>query len=146
MVSARSVRVGERGSVTLWLLGLSVMLLGVGALSVELWHAVSHRQALVGVADAAAYAAASGLDEAVARERGQVRLAPARARRLAAAVITAGARDRPVLDWDVRVASDGRAVTVTVEGRADSPLLGLLVPGTVSLPVRVTASAEPRRG
>lgn len=146
MVSARSLRSGERGSVTLWLLGLSVMLLGLGALSVELWHAVAQRQALVGVADAAAYAAASGLDETAARERGQVRLAPARARRLAATVIAAGTRDQPVLGWDVRVASDGRAVTVTVEGRADSPLLGLLVPGAVYLPIRVTASAGPRRG
>lgn len=136
----------ERASVTLWMIGLSVMMLGLGALSIDLWHLMAERRALVGIADAAAYAASSGLDETAVRREGRPRLAPGRAKALAAAVVAARPDAPTPIVWRARVAPDGRSVTVSVQGRVDTLVLGLLVPGAEELPIRVTARAGPRRG
>lgn len=136
----------EQAWVTLWMVGLSVMMLGLGALSVDLWHLIAERQALVGIADAAAYAASSGLDETAVRRQGHLRLAPRRARALAAAVVAAQPDAPQPVVWQVRVAPDGRSVTVSVRSRVDTLVLGLLVPGAEEVPIRVTARAGPRRG
>lgn len=135
----------ERGAVTLWMLGLSLLLLMLGGLSLDLWHVVAERRALVGAADAAAYAAASGLDEATVRRTGTLRLDPRRARRLAA-VTLARAADADPTGWDVRVAPDGGTVTVRVVGEVPTALLGLLAPSFDRLQITAEAVAGPRRG
>ena len=53
----------ERGTITLWLLGLCVMLFALGGISVDLWRSFSTRRALASGADAAALAGASAIDE-----------------------------------------------------------------------------------
>ena len=72
----------DGGFLTIWMLGLCLLLLVLGGASLDLWRAFSQRQALAGLADAAALAGASGIDRAAAR-RGVIRLDPAEATSLA---------------------------------------------------------------
>lgn len=134
----------ERGAATLWLLVLALMVLTLGGLSIDLWQVVSQRRALVGVADAAAYAGASGLDTDAFRERGAVRLDPARARAMADRSVRHQADVRSLVDW--QVAADGGHITVAVDGELDTFLLRLVDPRLDHLDVTVTATAEPHAG
>src|SRR5882672_9003326 len=81
---------GDRGLLTIWLLGLCLLLLVLGGVSLDLWRVFSERQALAGLADSAALAGAGGLDLDAAR-RGLVRLDAADATGRAQASITAQA-------------------------------------------------------
>jgi Flp pilus assembly protein TadG len=137
-VSARR----ESGTITLWLLGVCLMLLAVGGISVDLWRGFSSRRSLSNAADAAALAGASAIDEEAYRQRGVVELDPltaeSRARAHLARQLDAGALRA------VEVDADRTAVTVTVRGELAFTLLAVLDPDGV-LPVRVTATATPRR-
>lgn len=118
----------ERGSTTLWTLGLALTLLMVGGISIDLWSALGAHRDLAGIADAAAVAASSGVDEAVFRESGVVRLDPGLAEGLALRLIAvqpngADLDAAPV----VTVTGGGQAVTVTLRRRVPLTLLGLLV-------------------
>ncbi len=73
----------ESGTITLWMLGLCLMLFLLGGISLDLWRAFSERRSLAATADAAAVAGASALDEAEYRNSGAVRLVPADAQRRA---------------------------------------------------------------
>lgn len=139
----RELRDGQDGAVTLWVLGLVLLILTLGALSLDLWRIVSERRALVGVADAAAYAAASGIDEAVFRAEGSVVLDPGRAVRLGEAALAAQHDPTGFSGGEVLVERTRRAVTVRVAGTADTLLLGLLDPGLDPAVITVTARAEP---
>jgi Flp pilus assembly protein TadG len=57
----------ESGTITLWMLGLCLMLFLLGGISLDLWRAFSERRSLAATADAAAVAGASALDEAAYR-------------------------------------------------------------------------------
>src|SRR5690606_32307296 len=69
----------DRGSTTIWMLGLSVLLLLFGGLALDFWRGLAFQRELAAVADSAAIAAASGIDEVHFRETGEIRLDPARA-------------------------------------------------------------------
>lgn len=131
--------------VVLWLLGVATMLLMLGGLSIDLWHVFSERRALVGVADAAAYAGASGIDVAAYRADGTVVLDPVRARELAIATV-ARQQDAGSASGPAEVSVEPGRVTVTLEGRVELTLFRLLAPGTDAVATRVVASAEPRLG
>lgn len=132
----------ESGTVTLWLLGVCMLLFALGGISVDLWRGFSARRSLSNAADAAALAGASALDEDAYRQEGVVQLDPpaaeARARAYAARQLDAGA----LRHVDVR--ADRTAVTVVVRGEIAFSLLGILDPGG-DLPVQVTSTATPRR-
>lgn len=138
----RARRRSESGTVTLWLLGLCLLLFALGGISVDLWRGFSARRSLANAADAAALAGASAIDEDAYRSTGVVRLdagvAEARARAHVARQLDAGALS------GVDVHADEGAVTVVVRGAIGFTLLGVLDPGG-DLPVRVTATATPRR-
>lgn len=132
----------EAGTVTIWLLGLCVVLLAVGGLSLDLWRAFSERRALAGAADAAAVAGASGLDVDAFRATGEVTLDPAAARALAAANLA------DQVDLDALTGADITAtpaiVIVTITGSVDLTLTRVLL-DAMPLTIRVTATAEPTR-
>lgn len=125
---------------TIWMLGLCLMLLLLGGISLDLWRAFSERRALASAADAAAVAGASALDEAVYRRAGAVELAPTEAVRRATASL-AGQLDRRALR-DSRVRVEGELVVVEVRGSVDFSLLQLLTPGG-EFEVTVRAAARP---
>lgn len=135
---------GERGAVTLWFVGLSVVVLFVGGLSVDLWRAFTVRRSVAAVVDAAAVAGASGIDEAWFRATGEVRLDPARARGLAAESL---ARQRVAGGRSLAtgIAATEQAVTVRGQAEVELTLLRVLLAPT-PLPVEVASTARPRRG
>jgi len=132
---------GESGTITLWILGLCLMLFLLGGISLDLWRAFSERRALAAAADAAAVAGASALDEPVYRQSGTVRLVPADAERRAGRSL-AGQVDRRALR-DSRVDADDQRVTVEVTGSVDFSLLQLLSPGD-DFEITVRAVARPQ--
>ncbi|MGQ0805141.1 MAG: pilus assembly protein TadG-related protein [Actinomycetota bacterium] len=131
----------ESGTITIWILGLCLMLFLLGGISLDLWRAFSERRALAAAADAAAIAGASALDEAAYRQSGTVRLVPADAERRAARSLE-DQMDRRALR-DSRVRATEELVVVEVTGNVDFSLLQLLSPGD-SFDVTVRAVARPQ--
>lgn len=130
----------QRGSVTLWLLGLCVVVLFLGGLSLDLWRGFSERRELANLADAAAVAGAGAVDEARFRGTGEVHLDPAAAERRARD--HAAAQTPPGSLTTLHVTADPTAVTVTASGEVPLTLLRLLVPAD-PWHVTVTATASP---
>lgn len=133
----------EEGTVTLWALGLCVMLLFLGGISLDLWRVFSERRALAGAVDAAAIAGASGIDEEAFRDAGVLRLDPERAEALAWANLAAQTDDRSLVRADV--AATPEEVTVVAAGRVEFTLLSVLMPGEEPFTIQVTATARPGR-
>lgn len=129
----------DRGSVTIWVLGLSMLLLVFGGLALDYWRALALQRELASVADSAAIAAASGIDEAFYRETGEVVLEPARSRGLAEAAVDWQGVD--FVGLDVIVVPE--TVTVTLIGEVELGLLGVFVDQSEPLTVRASASASP---
>jgi Flp pilus assembly protein TadG len=127
----------ERGTATLWVLGLCVSLLFLGGLGLDFWRAIAERRELSARADAAATAAVNGLDEDALRA-GVLRVVPDRARAIAATQL---AGDSESLD-ETRVDIDGNTVTVTLRDHVDFSLLGIFTPGD-RFEIEVHASAAP---
>jgi Flp pilus assembly protein TadG len=133
---------GERGTVTLWLLGVCLLLFALGGISLDLWRGFSSRRSLLAAADAAALAGASAIDEDAYRAEGVIRLDPALAESRARAHVARQA-DRDALR-SVDVLTDRDTVVVVVRGEIGFTLLGIVDPRG-DLPIRVTAVATPRR-
>jgi Flp pilus assembly protein TadG len=131
----------ESGTITLWMLGLCLMLFLLGGISLDLWRAFSERRSLAATADAAAVAGASALDEAAYRSTGAVRLVPADAQRRAHASL-ADQLDRRALR-DARVEATEDTVMVTVGGYVDFSLLQIVAPGD-EFAITVHATARPQ--
>lgn len=133
------MRSSDRGSVTIWMLGLSMLLLVVGGLALDYWRALGIQRELAAVADSAAISAASGIDEAVYRTTGRVVLDRPRAVALARQSVEWQGVD--VTDVDVDVASD--VVTVTLSAEVEIGLLGVFVDQGQPFIVRAVAKALP---
>lgn len=126
------------------MLGLCLLLLGLGGVSVDLWRVFSQRQALTGVVDAAALAGASGLDPAAAR-LGIVRLDPTdAANRASRSVATQpGTGSLVSSSLNIEVSPDGSEITVSANGHVHLTLLGLLAGDTpIAFHVSSTAAAQ----
>ena len=140
----------DRGSITLWVLGLCVIMLMIGGVSLDLWRAFAARRGLAAMADAAAVAGASALDENAFRESGAIQLQvdtdpggnPTAFDRATANLDEQSDRDEVVGDPQIEAGVDG--IRVTLAGEIDFTLVRLLAGGD-SFTIRVTATAEPRR-
>ena len=131
----------ERGFLTIWLLGLCLLLLVLGGVSLDLWRVFSERQALAGLADSAG---AAGLDLDAAR-RGLVQLDLADAAGRARASIAAQADKGSLVlsSVNIVVGQDRSEVTVSADGQVHLLLLRLLLGDRpVSLHVSSTAAAR----
>ena len=132
----------ERGQVTVWMLGLAVMLLFLGGLSLDLWRAFTQRQDLANAVEAAAIAGGSGIDEARFRTTGTLALAPQRAEQLALTNL----RSQPVflrLD-SAQVNATEAQVEVVATSTVQFSLLRVLLPNDRPFTVRVRAVSVPR--
>jgi hypothetical protein len=130
----------ERGSITIWLLGLTVALLFLGGMSVDLWRVFAHRRELVGLADAAAIVGAGAIDEPAFRAGRGVRLDPARARQRAVAYL----RPRVPAGTTLRLRAGSTYISVRLTGTVRLSLLHILAPDP-AIPVSGAATVEPRR-
>jgi Flp pilus assembly protein TadG len=131
----------ERGSITFWVLGLSIAVLFLGGISVDLWRVMSDRRELAAVADSAAAAGASAIDVDHWRDTGEIRLLNDGAIDLAQRVVAqhgvAGDLSGPI---GVTVAGDSVQVTMTRE--VELTLLRILSTGDDPLVVRVISTAR----
>ena len=133
----------ERGSAVIWMVGLTALLLLFGGLAVDFWRALALQRELAAVADSAALAAASGIDEEHYRDTGEVLLDSTRATALGLASIED--QEVELLSGDVEASADGLQVNVVLIDVLELGLLGILVDQTEPLTVRAEATAVPRR-
>ncbi len=133
---------GECGQVTIFGIGLVMMILVVGGIGLDLWRVVAQHRALAGVADAAAAAGANGIDAESYRRSGEVVLDAERARSLVQWSLATQDRPSSFVDASVERVEPGR-ITVAVKGRVDFSLLSLVAPGD-GIDLEVMASASPR--
>jgi uncharacterized membrane protein len=131
----------ERGSVTLWTLGLSVLLLLFGGLMVDFWRALALQRELAAIADSASIAAASGIDEEHYRATGEVLIDSARADGLGSAYVAS--QDVVLSALSVSTAADGLSVTVEVTDHLDLGLIGVFIEQQAPLTIRAEATAVP---
>lgn len=134
----------DRGFLTIWLLGLCLLLLVLGGVSLDLWRVFSERQALAGLADSASLAGAAGLDLDAAR-RGIVRLDQVDvSRRVAASIAEQPDKGSLVVSSvAIRVDQTTSEVTVSADGQVHLTLLRLLLGDRpVNLHIRSTATAR----
>ena len=130
----------DRGSVTVWTLGMVLVVLFLGALSFDLWSGFSTRREYAGAADEAAQAGANALDEALYRSTGERKLDPQRAETLAAENLAAQAL-RGVTD--VVIQASAEQVTVELTASVDVGLLRIFGGGD-PLVVHVRSIGQPR--
>lgn len=131
----------DRGSVTIWMLGLSLLLLLFGGLVIDFWRALALQQELAAIADSASVAAASGIDEGHYRMTGEVVIDPARARVLGSAY--AVSQEASLVELVVSTAADGSSVSVLVVDELELGLMGVFVDQTEPLTVTAEATAVP---
>lgn len=129
----------DRGSVTFWMLGLSLLIVVFGGLALDFWRALAVQRELAAVADSAALAAASGIDEETYRSSGELILDRDRAESLAATAVAWQEVDLVSLQVSVQPES----VEVIVTGEVELGLLGVFVDDREPLTVRARAAAFP---
>jgi len=129
----------DRGSITLWTLGLTVMVLFLGGISLDLWRAFEVREDLAAMADSAANAGASYVDATTFRDTGVLILDGPAAAAAAGANLDAQQDSAKILNRTI--ATNGPVLTVTVEGEVSFTLLQIFLGGG-SVDVKATGSAE----
>jgi Flp pilus assembly protein TadG len=134
------MRRDQRGTITLWVLGLTVAVLFLGGLGVDLWHAIAARREVSLMADTAATAGANGLEESALRG-GRLHLDGHRVRALVSAQLEQYPASARLVDEHVSI--DGVRVTVVLRERVRFSLLGIFMRGG-EFTVQATATAEPR--
>ena len=134
----------DRGAAMLWVLGLSVIVLFLGGISLDLWRAFEVRQDLAAMADSAAAAGASQIDVDVFRGSGEVVLDMAAAEAAARASLAAQ-QDASRVIRDPAISFDDTSmptqISVTLEGELRFTLLKILPLDDDSIPVRATGTA-----
>lgn len=130
----------DRGSVTIWTLGMALVVMFVGAISLGLWSGFAERRELAGAADQAAQAGANALDEGHFRTTGDRRLDPDLAEALAAESLSG--QQLAGLSA-VIIAADAQQVVVELTADVDTGLLRIFGDGD-PLVVHVRAVGQPR--
>ena len=131
----------ERGSVALWMLGLSLLLLLFGGLAVDFWRALALQRELAAIADSASVAAASGIDEERYRATGEVLINADRATDIGSAYVAS--QDVALDEVILTTSPDGLSVSVLVVDHLDLGLIGVFVDQTAPLTVTAEATAVP---
>jgi Flp pilus assembly protein TadG len=140
-----AIRGDERGdAMIVWCLGLAVLLLPLGGISLDLWHAVSQERALQSAASSAADAGASGIDIPTYRTNGDVVLNPTLAVTLARSNLADQSNLPPLSTAPIiTVAPGGGQVTVELQENVRLTLLGIFE-GNHPIHIVATGSAAPR--
>ena len=121
-------------------------MLTLGGLSLDLWRLVGERRELATMADAAAVAAANGVDVATFRESGLVQLDPPLVIELAEASLASQPTGFDVdlePDWLI-IEADGLSVVVTLRREVDLTLLRIAGGTSVGIGASGRATAQVR--
>ncbi|MFP4074226.1 MAG: pilus assembly protein TadG-related protein, partial [Actinomycetota bacterium] len=129
----------DRGSMTVWAMGLSLLLFAVGFLALDLWSGFAARQQAAAIADSAAIAGATAVDENAWRS-GTLALdaEQAQARAHDAALTHPAWED----SMTVSTTASPEGVTVAISRTIPFRYISGLVPDQVA-EITVTAYAEP---
>jgi len=133
----------QRGSITIWGLGLTLVIAAFAGLVIDTWRVFAERQDLSGMADAAVIAGATAVDIAHLNETGEVILARDEAELRALEYLEQQDGWSAEIAPTVVAAGDGSAVTVVLEKDVDFTLLGPLLPGEDPFRITVTSRASP---
>jgi uncharacterized membrane protein len=134
-----SIPRGERGAVAPLVAMMLLGLLALAALVIDGGLLFAERRDLQSLADGAARAGAMAVDEDILRETGAVRLDPAAAQAAAGRYLeTTG------VEGTVRIDADTLSVTVDLQERRPTLMMGLL--GVRTVDVAAHAVARPRVG
>lgn len=128
----------ERGSITLWMVGLVMVIFAVGGIALDLWRGLSAHRFVASTVDAAAVAAGSGIDESRWRRDGSLALDPDRVEERVSAAVGAQPSG-PVLEYSVVTAPDGSEATIEAGTTVNLTLLAVLVDGDLEVSARATA-------
>ena len=139
---SNTLRPTDRGSVTVWIMGLTVMIGMLGFLVLAIYVPFSERRGLAGAADQAAQAGATALDEDLFRSTGVLQLDPVLARERALQSIENQNLDIDVANSSVDATAD--EVTVVLEAQVNDSFISIFDQGDGPLIIRVTATGTPR--
>jgi Flp pilus assembly protein TadG len=132
----------DRGAITLWVLGVTLIVMFVGWFSVTLWTGSDQRRQLAAAADQAAQAGATALDTNAFRTTGVRQLDPALARQRALDNLAQQHIDQLLANY--RVDASATQITVTLDGQVDIGLLRIFDAGDGSIAVHVSATGYPQ--
>ena len=133
----------QRGSITIWGIGLTLILALFAGLVIDTWRVFAIRQDLAGMADAAAIAGATAIDIDHLNNTGEVILAGAAAELRVLEYLERQDGWSSDVTYTIVAAPDGSNVTVALEQDIDFTLLGPLLPGEEPLHITVTSRASP---
>lgn len=134
----------EKGQITLWVLGLAIGVLILGGISVDLWRVLAVRTELGSLADSAAIAGGSGINEDVFRASPDLSVAieldAGRATGLAMQVLAGEVfASAPVITVQPQL------ITVDLEREVEFTLLDMVMPSG-SFTVTASGRSQPRPG
>lgn len=128
----------ERGSITLWMVGLVMVVFAMGGIALDLWRGLSAHRLVASTVDAAAVAAGSAIDEDRWRLDGTLALDPVQVHESVAEAV--GAQTSGLtLRYSVVTAPDGSEATIEAGTTVSLTLLGVLVDGDLDVSARATA-------
>ncbi|MDJ0954891.1 MAG: Tad domain-containing protein [Acidimicrobiia bacterium] len=133
----------QRGSITIWGIGLTLVIAAFAGLVIDTWRVFAERQDLSGMADSAAIAGATAVDIDHLNETGEVILDLSAAELRALEYLERQDGWSAEITFVIVTAADGSALTVTLEKDVDFTLLGPLLPGEDPLRIAVTSRASP---
>lgn len=130
----------DRGSITVWALGMVLIVMFLGAISFDLWSGFATRRDYAGAVDQAAQAGANALNQDHFRATGERKLDPDRAERLASENLATHGLANVT---GVLIDATADEVVVEVTGAVDVGLLRIFGGGD-PLVVHVRAVGQPR--
>ena len=128
---------------TVWGLGLTLILAAFAGLVIDTWRVFAERQDLSGMADSAAIAAATAIDIDHLNETGEVLLDVAAAELRAFDYLQEQDGWSDEIGYAIFGSPDGASISVALEKNVDFTLLGPLLPGEAPLKITVTSLASP---
>lgn len=131
----------QAGSVTIWGIGLTLLIAAFAGLVIDTWRVFAERQDLSGMADAAAIAAATAVDIEHLNRTGEVILDESLAVERAVAYLQN--QDGWSAEITPSFAPAPSGITVTLEKDVDFTLVGALLPGEEPLHITVASLASP---
>lgn len=133
----------QAGSVTIWGIGLTLVISAFAGVVIDTWRVFAERQDLAGMADSAAIAGATAIDIPYLNETGEVILALDEAELRALDYLEHQDGWSNEIIYTIVTSPDGATITVVLERDVDFTLLGPLLPGEEPLHITVTSLASP---
>lgn len=133
----------QAGSVTIWGIGLTLVIAAFAGIVIDTWRVFAERQDLSGMADAAAIAGATAVDINQLDLTGAVVLDQASAEIRALEYLQHQDGWSDDIGYSIVAANDGSTIEVALDKDVDFTLLGPLLPGEEPFHVSVTSLASP---